>query len=557
MTYPRWARLDYGGVLVGLIFVALSMTPSMLPRPWYYQGAVSGVSFAGGYALGVAIWKLVHRLVRWRNDWLTVWGWAIIAGVWVVMFVVLLHFATEWQNGVREAVGWEPLNGSQGWLLFMVTLLVAAVCVAIGRGLAVVYRGIHERTVTLFSRRGWKARGSVTTLTATSVTALGVVLAWVVVSSGAVIFLDARWEVRNSSMDPELPAPTSELRSGGPGSLVAWEDVGSKGRMVVGTGPTAAEIAAVTGEPAVEPIRIYVGLKSASTYEERAALAVEELDRTHAADRAVVVLPGLTGTGWLEPQAIDSIEYLHSGDTAMVAAQYSVSPSWVSSIFHPEQSVAGTKALYEAVHEWWSALPEGHRPQLVVYGVSLGAEAIQQVFGTADALIGGVEGGIFAGTPAGTPLSTQLRAQRDPGTPVVEPVVSTVPQVQFFADAASVAEFAGEWPAPRIAFLEHGNDPVVWMDFSIFYRKPEWLAAGQRSPAISDQMVFIPLVTGLQGLADMAMAEGVPDDAGHRYGDATFFAWIEVTGNGGLSQAALDRIQTVIDAYDTEAPIGQ
>ena len=50
MTYPRGARLDYGGVLVGLVFVALSMTPSMLPRPWYYQGAVSGVSFAGGTA---------------------------------------------------------------------------------------------------------------------------------------------------------------------------------------------------------------------------------------------------------------------------------------------------------------------------------------------------------------------------------------------------------------------------------------------------------------------------------------------------------------------------
>ena len=62
---------------------------------------------------------------------------------------------------------------------------------------------------------------------------------------------------------------------------------------------------------------------------------------------------------------------------------------------------------------------------------------------------------------------------------------------------------------------------------------------------------------GLQGLADMAMAEGVPDDAGHRYADATFYAWIKVTGDGGLDQAALDRIQDVIDQYDTAAPIGQ
>ena len=32
----------------------------------------------------------------------------------------------------------------------------------------------------------------------------------------------------------------------------------------------------------MDPIRVYVGLHSAATYEERAALAVRELERTHA-----------------------------------------------------------------------------------------------------------------------------------------------------------------------------------------------------------------------------------------------------------------------------------
>ena len=557
MAYPRWARLDYGGVLVGLVFVALSMTPSMLPRPWYYQGAVSGLSFAGGYALGVALWQLVRWAIRWRNDWLTVWGWVIIVGVWAVMFVVLLHYATVWQNAVREAVGWGTLESSDGWRLSLVALSVAVVCVAIGRGIACVYRGVRRRVGTWFDLRGWRSDGALATVTATGLVALCMVLTWVVFSSAVVLALDARWEVRNDAIDPHVPVPTSPLRSGGPGSLVAWADIGSKGRSVVASGPTAAQISAVTGQPAVDPIRVYVGLHSAATYEDRAALAVKELERTHAEDRAVVVLPGLTGTGWLEPQAIDSIEYLHGGNTAMVAAQYSVSPSWVSSVFHPEQSLQGTQALYDAVHAWWAALPTDHRPQLVIYGVSLGAQALQGVFGTADGLVEGVDGAVFAGTPANTPLARDLRAARDQGTPVTAPVVSSVPQVQFFSDASSVANFTGPWPQPRMAFLEHGNDPVVWMDFSIFYRKPEWLAEGQRSPDVSDKMVFIPLVTGLQGLADMAMAEGVPDDAGHRYGDATFFAWIKVTGDGGLDQAALDRIQAVIDEYDTSAPIGQ
>ena len=462
-----------------------------------------------------------------------------------------------WQNGVREAVGWDTLHSSDGWRLSVVAVAVAFVCVAIGRGIVCIYHGVRLRTGACFARRGWRAQSALASFTATGLVALGMILTWVVISSGVVLFLDSRWEIRNDAMDPAVPAPTSPLRSGGPGSLVNWADIGSKGRSVVQSGPTGAEISAVTGMPAVDPIRVYVGLHSAATYEERAALAVRELERTHAQDRAVVVLPGLTGTGWLEPQAIDSIEYLHSGDTAMVAAQYSISPSWVSSVFHPEQSVLGTKALYVAVHAWWAALPADHRPQLVVYGVSLGAQALQAMFGSADALVAGVDGAVFAGTPAGTELARDLRAARDPGTPVTAPVVSAVPQVQFFASAPQVANFSGSWPAPRLAYLEHGNDPVVWMDFSIFYRKPEWLAAGQRSPDISEQMVFIPLVTGLQGLADMAMAEGVPDDAGHRYGDATFFAWIKVTGDGDLDQAALDRIQAVIDQYDSEAPIGQ
>ena len=557
MRYPHWARLDYGGVLVGLVFVALSMTPSLLPRPWYYQGAVSGVSFAAGYALGAGLWKIVRASVRWRSDWLTVWGWAIIAGVWAIMFAFLLHFATQWQNGVRRAVGWEPLDSSQGARLLIVTVLVAAVCIALGRGISCIYRAVRERVGHLFERRGWRAGGAMATSSAMAVVALGMISAWVVLSSGVVLFLDSRWEVRNDAMSPDTPRPTSALRSGGPGSAVAWEDVGSKGRAVVASGPDAAQIEAVTGRPAMDPIRIYVGLHSADTYEERAQLAVKELERTHAEERAVVVLPGLTGTGWLEPQAIDSLEYLHGGNTAMVAAQYSVSPSWVSAIFHPEQSLAGTKALYTAVHAWWEALPADHRPQLVVYGVSLGAQALQDIFATSDALVGGVDGAVFAGTPAGTPLVTSLRAQRDPGTSVTAPVVTSVPQVRFFRDAREARSPAGPWEEPRIAFLEHGNDPVVWMDWSVFYRKPEWLAAGQRSPAISPDMIYIPIVTGLQGLADAAMAEGVPDDAGHRYADATFFAWIAITGNGGLNQAALDRIQAIIDDYDTEAPIGR
>jgi uncharacterized membrane protein len=55
---PWWARrYTFTGTAVGLVFLWLSMTPSLLPRGPLFQALVSGVSGAIGYALGVlAVW---------------------------------------------------------------------------------------------------------------------------------------------------------------------------------------------------------------------------------------------------------------------------------------------------------------------------------------------------------------------------------------------------------------------------------------------------------------------------------------------------------------------
>jgi len=48
------ARLSITGLFLGAIFFAFSLTPSLLPRPFLVQGALSGLTFAAGYGLGVA-----------------------------------------------------------------------------------------------------------------------------------------------------------------------------------------------------------------------------------------------------------------------------------------------------------------------------------------------------------------------------------------------------------------------------------------------------------------------------------------------------------------------
>ena len=75
-----------------------------------------------------------------------------------------------------------------------------------------------------------------------------------------------------------------------------------------------------------------------------------------------------TGFGWLERQAVQSVEYLYCGDTAIVSMKYSNQPSWVSFLFHQELPREPSLALYQAIKKEWLALPSGKRPALLVYG---------------------------------------------------------------------------------------------------------------------------------------------------------------------------------------------
>jgi uncharacterized membrane protein len=99
--------------------------------------------------------------------------------------------------------------------------------------------------------------------------------------------------------------PGSALRSGSPDSAAPWRTLGRQGREFVGTGPTVAQLTAFAGRPAREPIRLYAGLDSAASAEDRARLVVQEMDRTGAFDRAVVGVVTPTGTGWVDHNVTD------------------------------------------------------------------------------------------------------------------------------------------------------------------------------------------------------------------------------------------------------------
>ncbi len=59
------------GLIVGTLFFAFSLTPSLLPRPWLAQGIISGLSFAAGYGHEIAAEHYIDAWVALTEpeDW--------------------------------------------------------------------------------------------------------------------------------------------------------------------------------------------------------------------------------------------------------------------------------------------------------------------------------------------------------------------------------------------------------------------------------------------------------------------------------------------------------
>ncbi|WP_182354356.1 alpha/beta hydrolase [Flaviflexus huanghaiensis] len=541
-TQPWWMP-DLVGSLVGFIFAVLSVTPTLLPRPAVLQGILGALAFAAGYLIGVAAWSAIRRLL-WKDGavppFRRVW-WYVYGLAWIAAIVALSTATITWQNDVRALVSMPPVDEVNiiGFLTAFLPLTV--ILLLIGKGVRAMYGRFRRR-------RSW--------IVASSITA-GIVIAAVAIFVAVVMVgIDRYFYSRNQTYETTTE-PGSEHRSAGPESAMEWEDLGRHGAAFVGGGPTREDIETITGSEAMTPIRVYAGLESAETVQERAELVVDELERTGAFDRSVLVVATPTGSGWLEPQTIDSIEYLHGGDTAIASMQYAYTPSWVSFIFDEDAPVASATALTDAVHARWSELPEDDRPQLVVYGLSLGAHGGQAAFDDVADLRSRTDGAMFAGSPPSAELWSTLQSQRDEGSPAWQPVLGGGREVRWISKTGDEEKLTGPWIAPRVLYLQHPSDPVVWLSPKVLWSSPEWLEPDQRSDDISASMRWMPVVTGLQVFIDMLGAESVPAFYGHNYGNVALTGWQQITADSGLDEEALSRIRAEIETYAPIPPFEQ
>jgi uncharacterized membrane protein len=367
-----------------------------------------------------------------------------------------------------------------------------------------------------------------------------------VLVDGILALTDRIFAVRDTTTSETAVQPGTSLRSGGPGSLVAWDTLGRQGRNFVGEGPTAAEISAFTGSGAKEPIRAYAGIASAEDVEERAALAVADLERAGGFDRAYLMVAGSTGTGWLDPAAVASFEYETGGDSAEVSMQYSYLPSWASFLVDQDKAREAGRALFDAVYQTWSRLPAAERPELYAFGLSLGSFAAEAPFSGEADMANRTDGILLAGPPAFNPLNREFTEGRDPGTPEVQPVFRDGRTVRFTNDpAVGIPPADQTWDGTRVLYLQHASDPVVWLSPNLLLHRPDWLAE-QPGPDVTSEMVWIPFVTFWQVAADLLEPVDTPPGHGHTYTLEFVDGWASLLQPPGWTPEQADRLKGIV-----------
>lgn len=555
-TTPRVFSLRHSnvGLVSAALFFAFSLFPSLLPRTSMFQGLVSGVTVAVGYGVGALLEGLWHwlRIPPVQGRMRTILTWVSVGLVAFGTISALWQYI-GWQNDVRDVFGMDPISPSRWPIIALFTVVITVILLVIGRSI--------RRLFILVA--GWLDRILPQRVAITLGVGLLAIFFWFlftgVLVNGFFASANAIFSTRDTATNEGVTQPQTPGKSGSPDSLVSWESLGRQGRNFVATGPTVDELNGYSGGDAMEPIRVYVGLKSADTLEERAQLLLDELIRTGAFDREVLIIGTTTGTGFLDEDAVDPLEYIYNGDSAIAGVQYSYLPSWISLLADQQAVKETSQVVFNTIHDYWAVLPDVSRPELYLYGLSLGSFGVESILTSINIVNEPIDGAFLAGPPFVNELHAQLEKDRVQGTPPYLPVYQEGQTVRFTSQEYGLDQPSGTWGPTRVAYLQHGSDPVVFFSTDLALNDPDWLAYDdQRSPDVSDEMVWVPIITMWQVLADLPAAGSVPEGFAHLYKmTENAQAWIGVTRPAGWTQADTEKLLPFLDAWqDAKAAEG-
>jgi len=537
------APLSPAGLLLGALFLVASLTPSLIPRTPTMQGVLAGTVFAAGYAIGV--------FFRWLWDYLEIppargrTPWRVKKALYGLCALVVLWAmwrAPHWQNHVRAALGMPAEEGAVSFTVAAVALLTLGALLAVARvlrGMAVVF---SLSLAKVMPRR------------VASVLGVSAVLVVVIVLSNSIVLrialqvIDSSFRQADALIPPDTVPPRETYRTGSPRSLIAWENLGRMGRRFVSSAPTATDIAAQAGQPARTPLRVYAGLPSADSAHARARLALAELKRVGGFSRGALIILTPTGTGWVDPAGIESIEYLFHGDVASVAMQYSYLSSPLSLMIEPEYGEESSQALFEVVYGYWRTLPHDARPKLYLHGLSLGAMNSERSLELFDVLGDPPQGALWSGPPFAARQWRRMTHMRNAGSPAWLPQFRDGRFVRFMNQHGSPVPADAPWGPMRVMYLQYASDAITFFDHRDLFSAPDWLHP-VRGPDVAPQMRWYPVVSTMQLVLDMMLADNAPMGYGHVFAPSHYVAaWRQVAGIEDWSPQDLTRLSRTLDA---------
>lgn len=281
---------------------------------------------------------------------------------------------------------------------------------------------------------------------------------------------------------------------------------------------SAATIQKVMGEAATEPVRVYMPLNYNKDHAVAAQQMIDEMKLAGAFEKSRIAVYTPSGTGFVNPFPVEAEEFMARGDVASVAFQYGKLPSVLS----PHKARVGgklDKEFFALLQKEIAKMPVDKRPQVMVYGESLGAWASQwpgkKTPGVEILHEQGIDRALWAGTPYRSKWYKRTLDQAVKADPTGE-----LRQFRHIEDFEALTQ--EQQKAVRFFSLRHDNDAVGKFGIDLLVQRPSWLpVAGERPVGIPQYQQYMPGVTFLQTLFDTKNAThvipGVVEATGHDY----------------------------------------
>jgi uncharacterized membrane protein len=489
---PELTTLATAGLLAAGGLTAWRALPNTHGTPLPVAAASSGAWALGAgsmvAALVIATDRVTRPVVRGRGPMLGIASSAVVGGALAAIRVRGMERRAAHLGGGSDVPSSAPDKPTEGVVKSL------ALGGAVGGGLlalAGIEFAMAEGSTVLVSAALGRSDDPVTPLVGHAI-ATATLLP---IGGQALNRLRRRVQHADDVFEPAYPEkPTSPFVTAGPTSLVAFEDIGKEGRRFVLMALTAQQVGELMDEPAIDPIRAVAGFDSAATPEARADLALAELESLGAYERSVIMVAAPTGVGYVNYSFAEALEYLTRGDCAIVVPQYALVPSALA-LNATKDGVRMQTLILEGIRDRIAALPPGHRPRLLQFGESLGAQVALDVAASGthrfDDL--GLDAGLYMGTPFRTELWEQWRENPD----AIDPngTLGLVDRADRIPDLPR-----------RVRHVQviHNDDPINKFAYDAVVRAPWWMGPPEsRPPGVPRETQFRPVVTFVLNLIDL------------------------------------------------------